>query len=212
MIEFQEIKDPESKSFAQFLEIYLDSFPENQRLSTDIIIQRLQGNIHQIFGGFWQDEVVFIAVLHPLISTDFILLTYLGTQENFRGQGIGTEFIKYIVDVVSHDQKYLLLEVENPERGSEQEKKSRRMKFYQKLGARELKNVDYLLPPLSGNVPSEMKLIILPKYSDSFIKGNLVKQLIRQIYQEVYSRSEDDQLLKTFIETIPASVELILPE
>ena len=212
MIKFEEIKDPDSKSFSQFLEIYLDSFPENQRLSTDIITQRLQGNIHQIFGGFWQDEVVFIAVLHPLKSTDFILLTYLGTQESFRGQGIGTEFIKYIVDVVSHDQKYLLLEVENPERGSEREKKARRMKFYQKLGARELKNVDYLLPPLSGDIPSEMKLIILPKYRDSYIEGNLVKQLIRQIYQEVYSRSEDDQLLKTFIETIPDSVQLILPE
>ena len=57
-----------------------------------------------------------------------------------------------------------------------------------------------------------MKLIILPKYRDSYIEGNLVEQLIRQIYQEVYSRSEDDQLLKTFIETIPDSVELILPE
>jgi hypothetical protein len=54
-----------------------------------------------------------------------------------------------------------------------------------------------------------MKLIILPKYRDSYIEGNLVKQLIRQIYQEVYSRSEDDQLLKTFVETIPDSVELI---
>ena len=209
MIKFQEIKDPDSKSFAQFLEIYLDSFPKNQRLSIDIIIQRLEENINHIFGGFWQNQVVFIAVLHPLISTDFILLTYLGTQESFRGQGIGTEFIKYIVDVVSHDQKYLLLEVENPERGSEREKKARRMKFYQKLGARELKNVDYLLPPLSGDIPSEMKLIILPKYRDSYIEGNLVKQLIRQIYQEVYSRSEDDQLLKTFVETIPDSVELI---
>jgi hypothetical protein len=62
---------------------------------------------------------------------------------------------------------------------------------------------------LIGDVPSEMKLIILPKYRDSYIKGSLVKQLIRQIYQEVYSRSEDDQLLKTFIETIPDSVELI---
>lgn len=212
MLKFNEIKVINDDTFKSFINIYKDSFPENQKLPLDIVSQRTQENTHQIFGGFLDNQVVLIAILHLLKGTDFILLIYLATDSNFRGQGIATEFMNYILNWAINNHKYLLIEVENPDFGNDKDKKIRRIKFYTKLGALELKNVNYILPPLSGNIYTEMKLLLMPKYYQNFLDGDLVKKLIQQMYQEVYSRQENDPLLDLFIHDIDNSVELISPK
>lgn len=211
MLEFKEIKVIDDENFDNALRIYRDSFPENQRLPINIVIQRTQEKIHQIFGGFLNNQVVFMAILHSLKGTDFILLTYLATDQNFRGQGIGKKFFNYILNLIKQERKYLILEVENPDFGDNKDNKIGRINFYAKLGAIELQNVSYILPPLSGDTATEMKLLLMPKYHHNSLNGDLVKKLIQQIYQEVYSRPENDIFLNLFIHKIENSVELISP-
>lgn len=206
MLEFREIKTINDEYFNRALQIYRDSFPENQRLSLDRVTQRTQENSSQkIIGGFINAQLVLMALLHSLQDSDFILLAYLATDNNYRGQGIGTGFFDYLLDWVNHQHQYLILEVEDPDFAPTQDDREyrlNRIKFYRKRGAIELKNVHYLLPPLSGNIPTEMKLLIMPKYPDNYLDGNLVKKLVKQIYQEVYCRHEDDQFLNSFIHQI----------
>ncbi len=207
MIRFSEIKDTNHKDFEEAMMIYEASFPSNERQSKDTIKKRIEGNLYQMFIGRLKNKLVFMALLYPLKNTDFVLLDYMVTDENFRSKGIGAKFIKNILKKITPN--YLILEVENPKYGANKEQRERRVKFYKRVGAKEMKNVRYILPPLSGNIPTEMVLMVLPNYDEGKIDGQLVKKLVTQIYRELYNRDNEDTLLNSFINKIEKSIELI---
>ncbi len=207
MIRFNEIKDINHKDFEEAMTIYEASFPTNERQSKDTIKKRIKNNLYQMFIGRSKDKVVFMALLYPLKNTNFVLLDYMVTDENFRSTGIGTNFIKNILKKIKPN--YLIFEVENPKHGNNKEQRQRRVKFYKRVGAKEMKDVRYILPPLSGNIPTEMILMVLPSYDEGKIDGQLVKKLVTQIYKELYNRDDEDDLLNSFINKIENSIELI---
>ena len=207
MVRFREIKDINHKDFRDAIILYEESFPSNERQSKEIIKERIEKNIYQMFIGYLKNKVVFMALLYNLKNTDFMLLDYMVTKEKFRGKGIGSQFIKDILKKTK--PKYLILEVENPKYGENKEQRKQRVKFYRNLGGKEMKNIRYILPPLSGNIPTEMILMILPNYGCGKMESNLVKKLIIQIYKEVYNRNLQDDLLNSFINKIKNPIELI---
>jgi hypothetical protein len=117
--------------------------------------------------------------------------------------------MKNLFDILRVKDKYLILEVENPKYGDNKKQREKRVEFYKRHGAEEMKDVRYILPPLSGNTPTEMILMVLPEYGNGKIPGTLVKKIIIQIYKDLYNRNEDDPLLSLFIPKIPSVVELI---
>ena len=207
MVKFSEIKDINHKDFEEAIKMYEESFPSNERQSIDTIKKRIKENLYQMFIGRLKNEVVFMALLYQLKNTDFVLLDYMATEENFRNKGIGTRFIKNILGKIT--PKYLILEVENPNYGNNREQRERRVNFYKKLGAKEMKDVRYILPPLSGNIPTEMILMVLPEYGGGKMDSSLVKKLIVQMYEELYDRNENDDLLNSFVNDIKNPVELV---
>jgi len=198
-----------NKDFEDAIKIYIDSFPANERHSVDVIKERLIKKKNIMYIGRLENEIVFIALLWPLLNTDFILFDYMAVKESHRNKGIGTNFIKYIEKQLEGKNKHLILEVENPNYGDNKEEKMKRIKFYKRQGVKEMKNVAYILPPLSGPNPTEMILMILPDYDAGKIPGKLVKKTIKQIYKELYNRDKDDLLLNSFIHDVPHTVELI---
>jgi ribosomal protein S18 acetylase RimI-like enzyme len=148
-------------------------------------------------------------LIYPLNPTPFILLDYLGTDKNYRSRGIGRMLMSHLINLVNNQQKTLLIEVENPRFCENLEQAERRIKFYQNNGAKVLDPVRYLLPPLSGDVPTEMLLMMVPAELGGQLPGKQVKQLIEQVYQEMYDRPSEDALLRSFIEEVPDVVELV---
>lgn len=82
------------------------------------------------------------------------------------------------------------------------------MAFYKANGARELKGVLYMLPPLTGTVPTEMILMTLSQNMEDELQGDSVRKIIVQIYWELYGRKSDDPLLNSFIDNVPPKVAL----
>ena len=103
----------------------------------------------------------------------------------------------------------MILEVENPKFGDRVQEKERRVAFYKRQGARELEGVRYLLPPLEGNIPTEMILMMFCEFSQENIDATTVRNLIIQIYRELYGREGDDALLVTFVDDIRDTIKLI---
>ncbi|MGL4500186.1 MAG: hypothetical protein ACRCU2_14065, partial [Planktothrix sp.] len=97
----------------------------------------------------------------------------------------------------------------NPQFCEDSLQAERRIQFYQNNGAKLLQSVRYVLPPLSGDVPTEMLLMMVPAELGGQLPGKQVKQLIEQVYQEMYDRPSDDALLRSFIEEVPDVVELV---
>lgn len=214
MWQFVLIHDITSLQFQQALSLYLQSFSANQRLDIDIITRRTQANQHQVWVGLDStkhdsQEIVLMAILHPLNHTPFTLLSYLATRPTFQGQGIGTQFLQFIIAQYQQVQKFLILEVETPRTHEDSDSKAqKRIKFYRQLGAVELMEINYLLPPLAEDSPTPMKLLMLPAYPTSTLTGEVVKNLIQLMYQEVYSLSPEDELMTSVLNQIPATVTL----
>lgn len=207
MVKFIEIKAVNSKNFKDAIKIYTASFPPNERQSIFTIKRRVKENSCLMFIGCLDDKVVFMALLYPLKNTEFILLDYMATDKDHRDKGLAANFIEIILEKIS--PKYLILEVENPLYGNNKTQREKRFNFYKRLGAKELKDVRYLLPPLSGKTPTEMILMVLPKCDKGKLSGYLVKKIVTQIYKELYGRSKDDELLNSFIGDIKNSIELV---
>lgn len=209
VINFNEITNTEHVYFRDAVKIYSESFPSNERHSLEVIKKRVTNKSYRMFIGHLNNEAVFMALFWYLKNSNFILLDYMAVKEKYRNKGIGGRFVKNVFSILEEKNKYFILEVENPKYGDNREQRKRRVKFYKRLGAMEMKNTRYILPALSGGEPTEMLLMVFPKYTGGKISGKLVKSIILQIYREVYNRNEDDRLLNTFIHTIPDVVILI---
>jgi hypothetical protein len=190
------------------LEIYMESFPSNERHPAEVIRERvIRGNYHLIVGR-GQDQLAFFALLWHMRGSEFVLLDYMATKSGFRGRGIGEEFLRWIPQIPEMAGKFLVMEVENPAFGDNREQRSRRVEFYRRQGAVQLQGVRYIMPGLSGGAPTEMILMILPKYHGTRMDAKTVRQMIVQIYQELYGRGGDDALLLSFLDEVTGWIRL----
>ena len=208
IMEFREINKTDSNEFQEAMEIYREAFPANERHSVPTIVERVNRGLNQLYVASVDDEIAFLALLWPLKGTNFILLDYIATKATHRGKGIASAFLMTLRSQLINTEKHLIVEVENPRFGDPTQKE-RRVKFYKRHGAKELEGVRYLLPPLDGSTPTEMLLMIFPEYKGEEISGATIKNVIIQIYRELYSRQEDDALLGTFVHDIANTIKLV---
>lgn len=208
-MQFKEINTVDSKEFNEAMEIYTEAFPASERHSVSIISQRVRDGLSKLYVGSSNNEITFLALFWPLKTTNFILLDYMATKATHRGKGIASTFLKEVREILRNTHEYLIMEVENSEFGDKQKEKEKRVRFYKRHGAKELKGVRYLLPPLDGTIPTEMILMIFPEYKSEEIDGAVVKNVIVRIYRELYDRKEDDALLGTFLHDIRDRIKLI---
>jgi ribosomal protein S18 acetylase RimI-like enzyme len=205
---FYKLKEVESSEFKAAIEIYEEAFPDRERATPSFLIDKISNDTYQLFVQKEEGKIVFMAILCEPIA-EFALLGYLATHPECRNRGIGANFVNYALELLRGRSQYLLLEVEDPNLGFDRELKQRRIDFYRRLGAKQMKNVRYILPPLSGGESTDMILMLAPEYPGNRIAGEQVKQLITQLYIKFYERRLDDPLLRSSLQTIGEFVELI---
>ena len=209
MVEFRQLANADDADFAEAIAIYSAEFPQNERHPVELIRERVQKGSCNLHVGYVDSEVVFFALLWPLANTDFVLLDYMATKEDHQNRGIGSSFMKAMRETLVRDNKRFIIEVEDLNDGANKTQRQRRLEFYKRAGAKEMKNVDYILPGLDGTEPTKMKLLVFPAQPHESVTGPLVKNLLVQIYRELYGRDRDDALLGSFINSIGDRVELV---
>jgi GNAT superfamily N-acetyltransferase len=207
-VEFTEVTNVENPDFDLAMDIYAEAFPANERQPINVVKERVKNGLNQIYVGRIGNDIVFMALLWPLKNTDFILLDYMATNSAHRGKNIGSLFLQARHRDLEENKKYFIMEVEDPEFGDNKEERERRLAFYKKNGAKELKGVNYILPALQGHKATEMILMILPNYDQGKIPANIVKNLITQIYKELYNREANGTVLNDWRFDNNASIEL----
>ncbi|MFO8039768.1 MAG: GNAT family N-acetyltransferase [Sodalinema sp.] len=206
-VRFQQIRSSQDPATAAALAIYEEAFPLSEQIPRSQVEERIDRGIYELWVGQRTEEVIFMAILYTLRDSDLVLLGYIATQKAARNQGIGSRFFQQVLAALQERDRYLLLEVESPTEADPITR--RRYGFYQRLGAMFLQDVRYILPPLSGGEPTEMCLAIAPGYKMSCLDGDRVRQLLCQLFQEVYDRPLSDPLLQTCLQDVPETVYLI---
>jgi len=203
-----EVKSTTDRLFKEALEIYDASFPRNERHPRTVIEERLDRKLYRLFIGQRDGQTVLMALFYPLKGSQFVLFDYMAVAEGHRGKGLGTQFLRGLSRTIRLGKRHLILEVEDPRFGDNKEQRRRRVELYRRQGAKMLKGVRYIMPPLFGPTPTDMVLFIWPGPKEGKIPGSAVKKVILQIYKELYGRDGRDPLLNSFLKEVPKVVEL----
>ncbi len=211
MVEFIELTEVDSADYRQAIEIYEEAFPLAERHPVNVISHRISTGLYKAYVGRLKEtgEVVLMAFLWPFQDSNLILLDYLAAKKSFRGKSVGSSYLSKMSQILESQQKYILIEVDNPKFAPNEEEATRRIAFYQRNGAQLLKDLRYLLPPLQGDEPTEMFLMISPHYKTPQIEAALVRNLIIQLYREVLGRGLDNPHLNAFIDDVKDPIELV---
>ena len=102
--------DKDSKYLDKIHEIYFDSFPENERVSFENIVNREFPN-SRLLGFVDKDKLVGFSYVS--VSDEFVYIVYLAIDKEYRFQGYGTTALSEIDKMFKDKTK--VLSVEKPE-------------------------------------------------------------------------------------------------
>ena len=102
--------DKESKYLDKIHEIYFESFPENERVSFENIVNREFPN-SRLLGFVDKDKLVGFSYVS--VSDEFVYIVYLAIDKEYRFQGYGTNALSEIDKMFKDKTK--VLSVEKPE-------------------------------------------------------------------------------------------------
>jgi Predicted acetyltransferase len=207
-IQFRKLTDTDQVLLEEVASIYEDLFPENERQPLETIKNRIDSHKTELLLALNEDRVVGFAITWSFEQSAFALLDYLAVHRDWHRKGVGPALMDEVKQSAKKQNKDLILEIERPGEGENQQQRAGRLRFYIRCGAFILRDVPYLLPALQGTVPTPMILMTIPANTSAEYSGQTIKELIRQIYLEVYNRGRDDKLLHSFIHSVPEKVEL----
>jgi len=93
--------------------------------------------------------------------------------------------------------------------GNNVEQRKKRINFYIRNGAYLLKDTPYVLPSLDNTLPTEMSLMIAPKYKKDRLENKEIEIIFKLLYFELYEKTENDTQLHYIIKSIPSKVTLV---
>lgn len=207
-IEYKELRDTTGELFDQAMRLYLEAFPANERHPLAVIKSRIEAGDSKIYVGTLSGKVACMALMWYFKKINYVLLDYIAVGAEFRSLKIGSVFLEYLVKAGIANGRTMVFEVEHPAFGDNPADRKRRVAFYIKNGAYIIDDFVYKLPPLDGKVPTEMMLMLYPAQAiDSYSPAD-VRSIVVSLYNELYGRDENDPLLLSFINTIPATIKL----
>ncbi len=122
--------------FKEFKELYrkhiIKDFPKNERPNLQRFRKRMLKNNEETYIFEEDGNAKGYCIVDEL--QEYILIAFLATYKENRGQGIGTKILRDLKEKYSN-KKGILLEVEDPEFAKNEEEKNiqeKRIKFYKK--------------------------------------------------------------------------------
>jgi GNAT superfamily N-acetyltransferase len=170
-----------------------------QRLSTDFPMNELKEYTHfallltnEKYKLLWakhQEEIVGFALIYEFEHLPAIWLDYMAIDKNFRSAGYGSLFFNQIIQSKRDGFIGMFIEVEIPEEAQDsREQQTRRIDFYERLGARRL-NIPYKLPTNDGGFP--MYLYFRPSATVHRLPKEQIQVAIAEVFDFIHSDVDD---------------------
>jgi GNAT superfamily N-acetyltransferase len=183
-------------------DLYLLSFPLNERRDFDFLLEGLRLGNYQMLVYLKEKSVYGLSFVYFPEHEPFALLDYFAIILEKQGIGVGSQCFLELVHRMQCEGRSLLMEVEDPTVGTNKDEKEKRIRFYERNGARMLEKYDYYLPDLSGHgEPTPMKLMIAP--SEPQISRKKLIQFIKLIFKELYLKGDKDAILMGNLKRMP---------
>jgi GNAT superfamily N-acetyltransferase len=145
-------------------------------------------------------EVVGYAFIYEFDRLQGIWLDYMAIDNQYRGSGYGALLFKKLTKWKQNGFSVeIFIEVEMPEEneGFTRENQLRRIRFYERLGAKRLP-IPYQLPTRDGGLP--MYLYFWPSPDVELLPKELIKEAISEVFSYIHSdiKHKDDILMEFY--------------
>jgi GNAT superfamily N-acetyltransferase len=152
---------------------------------------------------------VGFAIVRVLNAGSAALLEYMAVSPSHRGRGIGRKIFIATTHALNAPPLIFLIEVESDrEQFPDRALRTGRKNFYRSFGAREISNLNWIMPPVHASLPPAMELMTLGLTASSVSKNQLRKWLTL-IYIEVYGQAQIDSRIHEMITNLPNEIQLV---
>ncbi|MGO4516341.1 GNAT family N-acetyltransferase [Terriglobus sp. 2YAB30_2] len=195
--------------FSDLLSLYEEAFPSSERKPVAVLRRMLAVEQYYFLLATENEVTVGFAIVRVLSGGTAALLEYMAVAPSQRRRGIGGQIVLAAARAVNAPPVTLLLEVESDNvKSPDQSLRTKRKHFYRALGALELRNLSWIMPPVIATLPPAMEMMVLAPAA-STIRREELRQWLVNIYVDVYGQSADDPRIDVMLRELPEEVELI---
>lgn len=194
----RQVTDPQTRLFRDAFALYETSIPRAEQKTRDEILAGLTRDDVRFWAFTRGNETLGMSILFADRAHNTMLLEYLAVSPAARSGGIGSALFTASFAASRFDAAtQLLIEVDSEvEDVSDAERAVRlkRKQFYRRLGCREVRGFDYVLPLAHYGPAPRMSLLVLGANGASLDTAHL-RRALTAIYRDVYAQQEDDPRL-----------------
>lgn len=184
-------------------QLYDQTMHKEVREPHDILLKGLEevsGSLNKfhLMIGLIGEEVVSFAAFHYLAEVNTGFIVYLITSPNVRSKGIGSITLEKIEEMLQFDAVFagydsltaIILETEKEELAHSKQEKvdcQRRNRFYLRNGFKHYSEINYMQPPLNGEILGVPLNLFIKEISENinWIRHDVAK-IIQAMYREKY--------------------------
>lgn len=197
-------KDVDETTLAAIEAIYLDSIPASERKSPEALramASRTDYRFHVAEDG---GAIVGFGIVYRSAGAGIALLEYFATDAAHRSRGIGGGLLDHIYGEAAGVP--VLLEVEAPGGDPLQ---VRRIGFYRRHGARQVRGFTYRLPLRTGFEPPPPMVILIGGAPElGSLPGDTLKAWVADIYANVYGADPEGPVFRAMFDGAPDEFNL----
>ena len=169
-LRYHVITSPDDPLLVPWLELYERAFPPEEKVPVSDHLDTLarpDPEWHVALVAVTAERDDFVAMLRYEWGGRAAYLPYLAVGEAWRGAGLGSRIYEHLLERIrgaSPGVEALVFEVERPDQAHDapgREDAERRIRFYQRLGARLLRGIHYL-QEVPEQPPIPMNLMVHP--------------------------------------------------
>ncbi|MDP4180016.1 MAG: GNAT family N-acetyltransferase [Bacillota bacterium] len=177
----RKIENHELKEIFRHIE---KDFAQGEYAPYEVLYQQIQNGGQEGLALYQAEQNMAYAICAGSNPNRFVLISLLAVYEQFRGQGIGSAFLRGLRNKYS-DKQGIIVEVEKPEEANNKEEadnRKKRIEFYKKAGF-------YLIPDINYSIwDVPMHLMAMPILNSIESINQNIGSIIYDIYIQLMGK------------------------
>jgi GNAT superfamily N-acetyltransferase len=210
--QLEQLKSCSGSSFRELYEIYASSIAAREQKPEAWICAMVGAPECKVWVMKGAGRVTGFSIVFLPPAERFALLEYMAVAPEWRNRGVGSGLFKQTVErAVSAERPSLpiLLEVDSDRQaGADQQIRTRRQRFYRRLGCVRISGLRYILPLSGEGPPPEMDLMVYSAKPLRQLAKTELERWLKTIYRDVYRCSSDDPRIDQMLHDVSDPVRL----
>jgi GNAT superfamily N-acetyltransferase len=202
-VKLEQLESSEGETFRQLYAIYAASIAAREQKRESWIAAMIDAPEYRVWVAKAGGLVRGFSILFVPAAGGFALLEYMAVAPDQRNHGLGAELFRQTMKAALTPEARplpVLLEVDSDrEAASDRALRTRRERFYRRLGCLRIAGLRYLMPLAGDGSPPEMDLLVYTPEPLGRLARSEVRRWLETIYRDVYHCLPDDPRLAQMV-------------